>query len=382
VKLQPSLEAAAQQAVARLTPQIEYELAVRLKPAAQAYARMERGVAAVDQALRRQQEVIARASDHAVETARGRLQGTVDRMSREMEEAGSASSAKWLAEIDAKATETTHATFESLFKTAEWYEKKAQMQMQSALEKGLEQAAVGLREKAGEISRLFASELDHYNRSYVEHAHSQLEEAAREVFDRARQQSAELVAESVASLAQQAEAQAQTVLASVHEQAGAALGQISAQAAAQLAQARTDIAEEGRRLSEEFREALSSDRQEALAAARHDLILLTASSVDELRNEGRAQQTQLSQALTASSEHALDEYRKRLEAASNSWLLTTVSRLDQQSQQLIQSIAQSAQEQLREACAQVFAEVGENLRQRMLASPAPPNAKGAAASSS
>ena len=380
-KLQTSLDAAAQQAVARLVPQVDDELAARLKPAAEAYARLERGVAAVDEALRHQQEAMARSSDQSVETARGRLQETIDRLSRELEETGRASSEKWLAEIDTKATETTHATFESLFKTADWYEKKVQMQMQSALEKGLEQAAVGLREKAGEISRLFASELDHYNRSYVEHAHSQIEEAAREVFDHARRQSAELVAESVASLAQQAEAQAQAVVASVHAQAGVALGQISAQVSAQLAQARTDIAEEGRRYSEEFREALASERQDALTAARHDLTLLTASSVAELRNEGRAQQAQLSQALAASSEHAIGEYRKRLEAASSSWLLTTVSRLDQQSQQLIQSIAQSAQTQLREACVQVFAEVGENLRQRMLASPAPPAAKGAAASS-
>jgi hypothetical protein len=55
-----------------------------------------------------------------------------------------------------------------------------------------------------------------------------------------------------------------------------------------------------------------------------------------------------------------------LEAASSSWLLTTVSKLDQQSQQLIDSIAQTAQQRLRDACAQVFAEFGENLRQRIL----------------
>jgi hypothetical protein len=47
---------------------------------------------------------------------------------------------------------------------------------------------------------------------------------------------------------------------------------------------------------------------------------------------------------------------------------------------LIQSIAQSAQEQLREACSQVFAQVGESLRRRLLDPPAAPNAKSAAAS--
>jgi hypothetical protein len=379
-KLYPSLEAAGQQAVARLAPQVDQELAARLKPATQAYARLERGVAAVDEALRRQHEVIAKTSDQSVETARGRLQETVDRISREIEEAGRTSSAKWLAEIDAKATETTHVTFESLFKTADWYEKKVQMQMQSTLEKGLEQAATGLRDKAGEISRLFASELDHYNRSYVEHSHGQIEEAAREVFEDARQQFSELAAESLESLARQAQAQVEATLAHIRAQADVQLSQISTQASAQLAQARTDLIEEGGRLSAEFRQALSSDRQEALAATRHDLAVLAASSVTELRNEGRTQQAQLARALTASSDQAIDDYRKRLEAASNSWLLTTVSRLDRQSQQLIQSIAQNAQAQLREACAQVFAEVGENLRRHMMEPPAPPSAKGAAAS--
>ena len=367
-RLQPSLEAAGQQAVARLAAQVDQELATRLKPASQAYTRLERGLAQADQALRRQQEVLAKASDQSVETARGRLQETIDRMAREIEEAGRASSAKWLAELDARATETTHATFESLFKTAEWYEKKVQMQMQAALEKGLEHAGASLREKAGEISGLFASELDHYNRSYVEHAHSQLDEAAREVFERTRQQSAELAAESMTSLSSQAQVQAQ-----------AALAELRAQVLAQLAQTRTEIGEEGCRLAAEFREALSSDRQQAVAAARHDLASLAESSISQLRSQGRVQQDQLTQALVASSDQALDEYRKRLEAASSSWLLTTVSRLDRQSEQLIQAIAQTAQDGLREACAQVLAEVGENLRRQMVA--APPSAKGAAAAS-
>jgi hypothetical protein len=381
-KLQPSIETAGQQAVARLVPQLDQEIAMRLKPANQAYARLQRGAAAVDLALSRQQETIAKASDEAVETTRGRLQETVDRMAREIEEACRTSSEKWMAELDTRATETTHNTFESLFKTADWYEKKVQMQMQAALEKGLEQATVGLREKAGEISGLFASELDHYNRSYVEHAHSQLDEAAREVFERARHQSAELATESMASLAQQTQTYTHAAIADLHTQAGAALGQISEQAAAQLAQTRTDISEEGRRLSAEFRETLTSDRQQAVALGRHDLAFLTEASLDDLRDEVRGQQAQLNQTMAASSDQGINEYRKRLEAASSSWLLTTVSKLDQQSQQLIDSIAQTAQQRLRDACAQVFAEFGENLRLRILGVTATSTAKGAAAASS
>jgi hypothetical protein len=379
-KLRPSLEAAGQQAIARLVPEIDRELADRLHPAAQAYARLERGVAAVDETLRHQQEAIARASDQSVENARGRLQETVDRISRDIEEAGRTCSARWLAEIDAKATETTHTTFESLFKTADWYEKKVQLQMQSTLDKGLEQASVSLREKAADISRLFASELDHYNRSYVEHAHSQIEETSREVFEHARQQASGLASESIAAFTRQAQTHTKAALADLQAQARGALSQISSQASALLSQTRNEITEESSRLSVEFRGALSSDRQEALSAARHDLAQLAASSVVELRAESSAQRDRLAQSLAATGDRALDEYRKRLEVISNSWLLTTVTRLDQQSQQMIQSIAETAQAQLREASAQVFSELGNKICENTTAPPPPPSVKSATAS--
>ena len=67
-------------------------------------------------------------------------------------ESARTASGRWLAEIETRATETSHSTFESLFKSAEWYEKKIQTQMQTTLEKGLDQAASRSREKAAEMS--------------------------------------------------------------------------------------------------------------------------------------------------------------------------------------------------------------------------------------
>src|SRR5260370_20228884 len=75
---------------------------------------------------------------------------------------------------------------EEMFKSAEWYEKRAQTQLQSSTEKLVEQAGTQLREKAGEVSSLFASELNHASRSYVEQSHRQMEESVREAFERIR----------------------------------------------------------------------------------------------------------------------------------------------------------------------------------------------------
>jgi len=67
----------------------------------------------------------------------------------------------------------------------------------------------------------------------------------------------------------------------------------------------------------------------------------------------------------------MDDYRQRLENASNSWLLTTVTKLHQQSVGLIDRLATSTEEKLRSICNSVFAEMGDTLRQRLAGLSAP-----------
>jgi len=57
-----------------------------------------------------------------------------------------------------------HTTMEEMFKSAEWYEKKAHTQLQSSTEKLVEQAGNAIAGKGGEVSSLFASELNHASR--------------------------------------------------------------------------------------------------------------------------------------------------------------------------------------------------------------------------
>ena len=61
----------------------------------------------------------------------------------------------------------------------------------------------------------------------------------------------------------------------------------------------------------------------------------------------------------------MDEHKQRLENASNSWLLTTVTKLNQQSGTLIDELADTTEKRLKAVCAGVFSEMGESLRQRL-----------------
>jgi hypothetical protein len=62
---------------------------------------------------------------------------------------------------------------------------------------------------------------------------------------------------------------------------------------------------------------------------------------------------------------AMDDHKQRLENASNTWLLTTVSKLNQQSEKLIDELADTTEKRLKAVCGNVFSEMGETLRQRL-----------------
>jgi hypothetical protein len=374
-RLEPALEAAGQQAVARLASDLERQLSSGLERAGQVLERVEGGTRTLEDALRQHQDAVTKVSEQAIETAVSRVQGALSRLESDFEESGRAATAKWLAEIEGKATETTHATFESLFKTADWYEKKVQTQMQAALEKGVEQTNTGLREKAREISGLFAAELDHYSRNYVEHTREQFEESSRETLEGLHKHSTEMIATSAASLTQQGRNHTEAALGELRTKAGAVLGQVSAQMEARAAQMESKLGTDAERSASEFRSALAQQTQQVLGEARQELASQVELGKDNLRIEAQTQEQSMRHALASLGEGAINAYKQRLENASNSWLVTTVSRLNQQSQEQIEALDRSAEQRLRETCNQVFAGLGETLRRRMLDLLAPPPEK-------
>ena len=374
-RLQPSLETAGQETIARLGGQLEQNLGSHIDRANQALARLESESLAAEEAHRKHEEALTAVSDRAVEAALVELQKKIDDLGRGFQETSRHAVARWLAEMDSKATETTHTTFESLFKTAEWYEKKAQTHMQATLDKGIEQGAEQLRDKAGEISRLFAGELDHYSRSYVEHTQGQMEEAGREALEHTRRESAEIAAASFSALAQQVQTGADAAMRDFHAKTAGALSNLTAQMEEQTAQARAKAEDMAERLSIEFAASMTQHVQQAIGSAKLALASQADAARDRLRAESETSEKHLHDALASGSEQGIEAYKQQLENASNSWLLTTVSRLHQDSQRQLGALALTAEARLRETCKQVFSSVGEALSQQMLHPLAPPAAE-------
>ena len=336
-RLQPVLETAGQQTIERLANELEQRLAPQITRATEMLSKLAFDRDQAEKALAEHQHRIWQVSERSVQDSVARSKELLAQVEKEFVESARTTSARWFSELEAKATETTHSTFEALFKSAEWYEKKVQTQMQTTLEKGLDQAASSLREKAGELSGLFASELDHYSRSYVEHAQNQIQENARDAAEKASLQMAEVErngrrefhrarrtagARAIRTVSIKNELGVRTergANGSAHDagpfearkrRAGLCRGVPARPFAAHAAkpgagQARTGIP--GRAWP---RKACASRRSRSTSSCG-------------LR-------------CSPSARKSMDEYKQRLENASNSWLLTTVTKLNQQSEGLIE----------------------------------------------
>jgi hypothetical protein len=243
--------------------------------------------------------------------------------------------------------------------------------MQTTLEKGLDQAAAGLRDKAGEMSGVFASELDHYSRSYVEHAQTQIQENAREAGERASEVMAEASSKVTSDFTDRVGQLGREHLELYASKTDIAFEQSAARMEAHTAQVRSNLESDTRAFAAEYQRALAQQSEQSLTQGKADLAAQIDLAKYTLRQETQALDSQFQSSLQTHGARAMEEHKQRLENASNSWLLTTVTKLNQQSEGLIEQLAATTEKKLRTVCGNVFAEMGETLRQRLAGFSAP-----------
>jgi hypothetical protein len=376
-RFQSALEISGRKTMDELVADVLQRLSPEIARVEEATSKLLFDTEQAEKALADHQERVWQASDRNLQHTVNRGKELLAQIESEFGESARESIARWVGELESKATETTQSTFEALYKSADWYEKKVQNQMQATLQKGVEQAAAQLREKAAELSGLFASELDHTSRSYVEHAQGQIQESAADAAERISQQIAE-GGDAAATLFQEragqiADKQFEAYASKTHT----AFEQNVAHMEANAAQIRTKLESDARGFAVEFQRALSQHVQQTLAQGIQEM----ASQIDQAREGLQSEFQTLVRQFRASLEPfgsaAIDEHKKRLENASNAWLLTTVTKLTQQSEARVEELSEAAERKLKSVCSAVINEMGATLRQRLGGLTAPLNTPGA-----
>ena len=364
-RIRRSFDEASQDAVRKFDEQVRSLAEPHIEKTNDAISRMAGGRSLLDASLTLQQERIRSAADEAFAESLARFRENLGGVEELLQEASQGVISRNLAELESKAGDVRHEAREDIYKTAEWYEKKVQTQLNGLTDKIVEQGGHQLRERAGEVSAEFAAELDHSSRNFVGHSQNQMKEVVRESFDRARELFAEAADTTTAAFMDEIQRHARQELHGFEE----TVNHTAAESNRQFAASRETIAQ---RLTDE-QENFLKRFQAGMAAALENGVREAQEKINDgflpLWESWKAmtekQQEELRASMADLSSSATGEFKTRLDNVSNTWLLTTVAKLDYQSRDVVSGLSASAEEKLRSACAEVFSNVGESLRKRL-----------------
>jgi hypothetical protein len=331
----------------------------------EAIQRLAGGRSMLDAALTLQQDRIRDAADEAFAESLARFRENLGSVEQLLHESEQTITARNLSELEAKASDVKHTAAEELFKTAEWYEKKAQTQIQSFTDKTAEQAASYLREKAGEVSSIFASELDNSSRNFVAHTQTQMEEVVRDAFTRARELFAEAADTTSAAFTDEIQRNARQELEGVGEELRKYVGETREQIGALRTEHFQKVTTEQEAFLRRFHTAMSGAIDAGITEAHQRVQAGLAPLLDAWKTTMERHQAEMRAAYGRMSDQSAEQYHTRLENVSKQWMLATVTTLDHQSRDVLDGIAAAAEEKLRETCGRVFAGIGDTLRERL-----------------
>ncbi len=353
-RIEPVLQNSAREVIQHFARELDENLAPKIADVRKIVSQLA-GAGEDSARLRNElREQLEMASEQAVEELLGRLRRETADYPAEFEKSRREMLSKVEEGLIEKSTEAQHTTYEALLRASEWYQKKAHTTMQSSLEKAVEQSTGALRDRAAEISSLAASELDHHRRTHTEHGQAQLEETAKEIVGRERERLNETAKIAGAGFADRTQQASQELFRQFEQ----ALRQA-------LEKARSDLEYDRQGSLAEFQKKLEEQILRGIEKAQTQL----QSQVVEIMRSWAAmhetQQREWCELLKSSFDESMDQYKARLENASNSWLLASAATLGQHSQVVLDTLAKAAEKRLRETCGEVLARMGDSIKESL-----------------
>jgi hypothetical protein len=364
-RIRNSFEAANSEALEKFEQQVQQMVAPHVSQAEQAIHRLAGGRSLLEAAMTMQQDRIRTSADEAFAESLARFRENLGSVEQVLNESAQTITSRNLEDLENKSADLKHQFAEEMFKTAEWYEKKTQNQMQGLSEKTVEQTTSQLREKAGEVSGLFANELSNVSRSYLGQSRKQMEEAVQEAFERIRALFAEAADTTSAAFTDEIQRNARRELEGFTE----LMRKSVEESRERLDSTRADINHKLTTQQEEFLLRFQAAMSDAVTKGVEEAQEKAQSGFSTLweawRKMSESNLAELRGAIGKIHDESAEQYRGRLENISNSWMVATVTTLDHQSREVIAKIAETAEDKLREASGEVFARFGDTLRERL-----------------
>jgi len=363
-KAAPALDALRQNLVEQTLADVEKKLAPHLERVSQLLRELSNREMQTEEALRLHRERLRQVSENSQRELSSHLVSTVAEVHNDFEAARKEAIARWNEELDASGVRASHATAEAIERSSQWFQQEAQARLQVLVEQSVATTSTSLDEKAVEAKHNFASGLETEAAPQVARIREQLDSFGGELAGRARtqiEQAAEVTAAAFGQVLRGISDQevehfssaSQTVIQERNRElegcANRVLRSFEADAETSL----------GR-----FRDQIASEVESSVAGGRTALAAELSATLGGYRAERDAHQKEWIESLDRLSDEATGRYRERLDTTCDSWMMSSVRRLNEHGQNVIESLMRSADQALRDSCARFFDGLAETLRER------------------
>jgi hypothetical protein len=371
-RLNPIVESLGHQLVERTVSEVESRIAPHLERVPDLLRDLAAREMQVDEGLRLHRERLRQLSENNQREANAQMATTISALKNDLQSARVEALPKWNDDLNASGARAAQAAAESIRQNSEWFQQDAQARLQVMVEQTLTAAQGTCGEMSSQSTLRFGDELERRSSARIAGIEQQIDSIAHEVSGRARTQmdaAAEAAAASFGRILhgiseqevqQFTYASQNSVRDSAHElerSAQAVLGNLSASA---------------EKTVEEFRARMASQLEASVADGRGAVAAEFGALLNQFVAERDVRQQEWARGLERVSDEATEKHQDRLRMAADSWTVSSVRRLNEHGQNVIESLIRSADHALRDSCSRVFEGLAEMMRERVT------NAAGAA----
>jgi hypothetical protein len=363
-RISPAIEAMGDQQVARAAAQMEAKLAPHLERVPALLRELAAREVQVEEGLRLHRERLRQASENNQRDVSSRMVFTLAELHKDFESARTQALAKWNEELDASGVRASHSAAEALSRTSEWFQQEARSRLQVLVEQALASASTSLDERLAGAFERFESQLDDRGGQRMERLSQDLVKIGEDITVRTMTQIESAAAAAAGSFGE--------VLHRISNEEVEFFGQRSRTAAQERSEEfeRTsrellqNLDNNARASVEQFNNQMGSHVESRIADGRSALAAEFGAAMEGHRAERNTHELQWVARLNELLGEAERKYQERLENASDTWSVSSVRRLNEHGQNVIESLMRSADQALRSSFSKMFDGLSEMIRDR------------------
>lgn len=369
-RISPVLDTMGQQFLERTSAEMESKLAPHMERVPALVRELNSREAQAEESLRLHRERLRQVTENNQREAAALLAGTIANLQHDFESARKDALAQWTEELDATGVRAAHATAESMGRSSEWFQQEARAKLQVLVEQELASASATFGAKTETAAQEFESQLGTQSGAHLAQIRSQVEKFAGEFTGHARTEMERAAETAAASFGTVLHRVSTTEL----ENFTAASRRVIEERSQEFEQTASRLLENLNNSAagsiEQFHSQIASKFESSIAEGRTALVSEFASAMDGYRAERDAHHREWARSLDSISDEASHKFHARLESTADTWISSSMRRLNEHGQNGIESLLRNADQALRDAFSKVFEGLAETLRERSVSATA------------